>query len=294
MRRLAQLLARVRQVHVVELGRALQPVEVVAGGGRRRCRARSRRRGCPRRRRSRSAARASARAPWRPPTGRVSPFIQMRSACCIARPFRRPRRARQARRSPPGSSRRCPPRSPPRWPEARSGVRSPCSSTRSTADSTAAAASSMRASGAASAPPSRTSRAGSRLPGPRCRAPSRAPARNRPGPARPRGWPRQQADRAGDHRGLVGEDVAEHVLGEEHVEVGGARDQLHRGVVDEHVLELRRPGSRRATRSTVSRHRREVSRMLALSTETTCAAPRRARPAMPNASSAIRSISATE
>ena len=49
---------------------------------------------------------------------------------------------------------------------------------------------------------------------------------------------RQQPDRAGEHRRLVAEDVAEHVLGEDHVEVARGGDELHRGVVDEQVLEL--------------------------------------------------------
>ena len=48
----------------------------------------------------------------------------------------------------------------------------------------------------------------------------------------------QQAERSGDHGGFVGQDVAEHVLGEQHVERRGTPDQVHRGGVDEHVLEL--------------------------------------------------------
>ena len=48
---------------------------------------------------------------------------------------------------------------------------------------------------------------------------------------------RKQADRARNHRCLVGEDVAEHVLGQQDVELRGTRDQLHGGVVDERVLE---------------------------------------------------------
>ena len=48
----------------------------------------------------------------------------------------------------------------------------------------------------------------------------------------------QQAERAGQHRGLVGQDVAEHVLGDRHVEVARAADQVHRRRVDQHVLEL--------------------------------------------------------
>jgi hypothetical protein len=49
---------------------------------------------------------------------------------------------------------------------------------------------------------------------------------------------REQADRAGEHRRLVAEDVPEHVLGKDHLEVTRRRDELHRRVVDEHVLEL--------------------------------------------------------
>ena len=45
-------------------------------------------------------------------------------------------------------------------------------------------------------------------------------------------------ERAGEHRRLVGEDVAEHVLGDDHLEVARRGDQLHRGGVDEQVLEL--------------------------------------------------------
>ena len=45
-------------------------------------------------------------------------------------------------------------------------------------------------------------------------------------------------DRAGEHRRLVAEDVAEHVLGDDHVEVTRGGDELHRGVVDERVPEL--------------------------------------------------------
>ena len=71
------------------------------------------------------------------------------------------------------------------------------------------------------------------------------------------------------------------------------RDQLHGGVVDEHVLELDLAGSRAATCSTVSRQSRDVSRMFALSTEVT--RPRRdGEAAISKASRAIRSISSTE
>ena len=46
----------------------------------------------------------------------------------------------------------------------------------------------------------------------------------------------QQADGAGDHGGLVGEDVPEHVLGDHHVELAGVPDELHGAVVHQHVL----------------------------------------------------------
>ena len=49
---------------------------------------------------------------------------------------------------------------------------------------------------------------------------------------------RQHADRAGQHRGGVGQDVAEHVAGDDDVELLRRAHQLHRGVVDVHVLEL--------------------------------------------------------
>ncbi len=49
---------------------------------------------------------------------------------------------------------------------------------------------------------------------------------------------RQQADGAGDHGRLVREHVAEEVLGDDDVEVGRPADELHGGVVDQHVLEL--------------------------------------------------------
>ena len=55
-------------------------------------------------------------------------------------------------------------------------------------------------------------------------------------------------------------------------------DELHRGVVDEHVLELDvRELAASAARTTTSRHSREVSSTFALSTLDTCAraAPKR-------------------
>src|SRR5580704_3434849 len=48
----------------------------------------------------------------------------------------------------------------------------------------------------------------------------------------------QQAQRAYYSAGLVGENVAEHVLGEEHIEIFGALDQRHGGGIYVHVREL--------------------------------------------------------
>ena len=53
-------------------------------------------------------------------------------------------------------------------------------------------------------------------------------------PERRRG---QHAERAGEHRGLVGEDVAEQVLGQHHIEVARPAQQVHRGRVDQHVVQ---------------------------------------------------------
>src|SRR5690554_263346 len=48
----------------------------------------------------------------------------------------------------------------------------------------------------------------------------------------------QHADGAGEHRGLVGEDIAEHVIGDYHIDLLGCAHQLHRGVVHIHVRQL--------------------------------------------------------
>ena len=49
---------------------------------------------------------------------------------------------------------------------------------------------------------------------------------------------RRHAEPAGHRCGEVGEDVAEHVLGDDDVELLRRRRELHRRVVDEHVLDL--------------------------------------------------------
>ena len=91
--------------------------------------------------------------------------------------------------------------------------------------------------GEASSPPTGRSPAGWRCPRRRCRAPIRARARTGPGRCR-RGSPREHPERAGQHRRLVAEDVAEHVLGQQDVEMGRVRHELHRRVVDQHVVQL--------------------------------------------------------
>jgi hypothetical protein len=54
-------------------------------------------------------------------------------------------------------------------------------------------------------------------------------------PMFPPGASPRPAHQPGD---LVGEDVAEHVLGDDHVEAVGVHHQQHRGRVDDPVLEL--------------------------------------------------------
>src|SRR6266403_4666784 len=48
----------------------------------------------------------------------------------------------------------------------------------------------------------------------------------------------EQAERSYDSAGLIGEDVAEHVFGENDVELGGLEDERHGGRVHVHVGEL--------------------------------------------------------
>ena len=98
---------------------------------------------------------------------------------------------------------------------------------------------------------SRSSRSDWRCPCRRCRAPSRAPARTWPGACwvfgidlAERGR-RQHAERAGEHRGHVGEHVAEQVVGDDHVKLLRPAHELHAAGVGKlmlklHVLELAR------------------------------------------------------
>jgi hypothetical protein len=60
----------------------------------------------------------------------------------------------------------------------------------------------------------------------------------RPGSRGAQGGGGEEADGAGQHGGFVRQDVAEQVVGQQHVELAGAPDQLHGGVVGQHVLKL--------------------------------------------------------
>ena len=73
--------------------------------------------------------------------------------------------------------------------------------------------------------PTGSPRSGRPCPGRRCRAPSRAPARTCSGavPVRVDVAARGQPDAAGDGGGEVGEDVAEQVVGDDHVEARRGR-----------------------------------------------------------------------
>ncbi len=69
---------------------------------------------------------------------------------------------------------------------------------------------------------------------------------------------RQKSDRARKHRRLVGQNVAEHVLRHDDVELAGALDQVHGHRVDQHMLELHISGIQRSPRSR-SRARAETT-----------------------------------
>ena len=73
--------------------------------------------------------------------------------------------------------------------------------------------------GGASSPPTGTSPADWPSPVPAMSGRRAVHRLEQPGPSAPERRARQHADRAGQHRRLVAEDVAEHVLGEDHVEV---------------------------------------------------------------------------
>ncbi len=83
---------------------------------------------------------------------------------------------------------------------------------------------------------------------------------------------RQHAQRAGQHRRLVGQDVAEHVLGDDDVEARGVGDEPHRAESTS-MCSSAMSGLAAPTSTAICRHRREDSSTLALSTEVTLLAP---------------------
>ena len=177
-----------------------------------------------------------------------SPFIQMRSAGLhVGHWSPRARRARPARPRRCSRSRRGP------------RVRRPACSARSTADSRPPRPRRpSRGRAGASSRPTGTSPAGWRSPARRCPAPSRARARTGPACRRsPSDALGQHADRAGEHRRLVAEDVAEHVLGDDHVEVrAGAETSCIAALSTSTCSSSMCGNSRACTSLTTSRHSR--------------------------------------
>ena len=175
-------------------------------------------------------------------------------------------------------------------PPPRSRVRRPRARAASTAASTASRPRPGRGRGGASSPRTGTWRAGWRCPGPAMSGPIRGRARTGPGrsaeaaegsiPSEPvsiadsSGGCRRTCSRSASRRSRAG------------------ADELHRRVVDQHVLQLDLRVLAAPRRVTTSRHSREVSSTLALSTEVTVA--RRGAASRARATRAMRSISATE
>ena len=217
---------------------------MVGRGGRRPARARWRSSGCPRRRPSRSAARAMSTWTCASSQGTNSPFIQILSTAglrmvppCLSLRDRRG----QARHDAlciscvvQGFA----------W-AARSRVRAPSASARSTADSSAAA--SGRPSVSAQHERDREDRRAADWP---CPGPAMSGAepwigsnsRGRRPPSEAMG---SMPMRAGDHRRLVGEDVAEHVLGDDTSNCYGSRISCMATLSTSTVLELRLVNARR-------------------------------------------------
>jgi hypothetical protein len=49
---------------------------------------------------------------------------------------------------------------------------------------------------------------------------------------------REHAHRAGQHRGFVGQNIAEEIFGHDDIEAGGAADQMHSHGVDQDMFEF--------------------------------------------------------
>ena len=113
---------------------------------------------------------------------------------------------------------------------------------------------------------SQSRRRDSRYPCLQCRAPSHVSAHKGPAGVAQRRR-RQHAQRAGQHGSFIRQDVAKHVFGHNDVEVGGPAEQVHRSRIDEQRLKLDVREFIRHHAIGTSRHSREVSSTLALSTE---------------------------
>ena len=99
-------------------------------------------------------------------------------------------------------------------------------------------------------------------------------ARRGPRAASPRLAERGEAEPAGHFGGDVREDVAERVLGQDHVELLRARGRAASPRCRRACARARRRGTRAASAVTTRRHSRDVSITFALSTEIDAAAPR--------------------
>ena len=133
-----------------------------------------------------------------------------------------------------------------------------------------------RGRGGASAPPTGTSPAGWRSPRPAMSGAEPCTGSNRPGPSPPSealgSMPIEPVSMAASSERMSPNMFSVRITSKRR----RRGDELHGGVVDEHVLELDVGElARRAARSTTSRHSREVSSTLALSTLVTRAARRR-------------------
>ena len=154
------------------------------------------------------------------------------------------------------------PLSPAQFPSSppRSAVRKPPSSARCTADSTAAASLSKPRPWRSISAAERNIASGLAIPCPAMSGAEPWTGSNRPGPSAPSEALGQHADRARQHGGLVAEDVAEQVLGQDHVEVASAPRRAawrrcRRARARARPRELRGVHARRRSRATAGRSR---------------------------------------
>ena len=145
----------------------------------------------------------------------------------------------------------------------------PRASAASTASSTAAASAGIPSPSRSSIAAERKVASGFAMPVPAMSGAEPCTGSNTPGPLAAEARRGQHPERAGEHRRLVGEDVAEHVLGQDHVEARTGRRRAASPRCRPACGRARPPAYSAATASTVSRHSREVSSTFALSTEVT-------------------------